>query len=203
MKRLLILALVGALALSIAGPAAAKKKKKKEKPPAPVELQYFLRATESCNDGPFLSLTDAEDVDCVYGDTVLNPIYGGAGVLDPVLHYPAVDGLPLTLDPSRKVAASISTRGWNSTGAGISDWTFTLIATVGGEEKEIATHSASQTTGPAETNVLEFEMELDPAVAGTVTEELRLDIYIEGVLVGGRGVEHDEPVSSIIVPAFE
>lgn len=206
MKRIITLALVAVLALSIIGPAdAAKKKKKKKRRAVPIELQYFLRAPESCNDGPFLSLTDGEDADCVYGDTILNPVYGATGgaLADPVLHYPAVDGVPLRLDPSRKVSAAISTRGWNNTGAGVSDWTFTLIATIAGEEKEIGTHSASQQTGPADPKVLEFEMEIDPATAGAVVEEIRLDIYIEGVLIGGRGVEHDEPVSSITIPAFK
>lgn len=202
MKKLVALMLVGLLALAVVAPAAAAKKKKKKKP-VPVELQYFLRATESCNEGPFLSLEDAEDVDCVYVDMTLNPVYGATGLIDPVLHYPAVDGLPITLDPSRPVAASISTRGWNQTGVGASEWTFTLIATIEGEEKEIATHSESQVTGPADASVLEFEMELDPeATTGAVAEELRLDIYIEGPVVA-RGVEHDEPVSSIVVPAFE
>lgn len=204
MKKLLIFGAVAALVLGLLGPADAKKKKKKPPAPVPIELQYFLRATESCGDGPFLSLTDAEDVDCVYGDAALNPVYGATGgLVDPVLHYPAQDGLPLKLDPSRPVTAAISTRGWNSTGAGISEWTFTLIATIGGEEKEIATHSLSQTTGPSEVKVEEFEMELDAALDGAVVEAIRLDIYVEGVMVAGRGVEHDEPVSSIKIPAFQ
>lgn len=101
----------------------AKKKKPKKLPaPVPAALQFFLRSDADCA-APFLSLTDAEDGDCIYDDDVDNDEDGAA------------DGVPLTLDTMPKVTT------------------------------------------------------LDSAPAGAT--------------VGGRGVEHDEPVSSIQVPALQ
>lgn len=208
MRKIVTLALAGLLAFALLGPASAAKKKKPKKPPAPVpvELQFFLRAEESCAEA-YLSLTDGEDVDCLYSDSFLNPLYagpvGGATGIDPVIHYTAADGVPLTLDTTRKVAASIATRGWNQTGVGVSEWEFALVGEVAGEEKVLATHTVSTTTGPAEPSLLEFEMELDPALAGAVVDTLRLDVMIDGTFVGGRGIEHDEPASTIKVPALK
>lgn len=209
MKKVVTIALAGLLAVSLLGPASAAKKKKPKKPPAPapVELQYFLRAEASCTEA-FLSLTDAEDVDCVYGDTALNPVYEATQTVplvgtDPWMHYPAADGVPFTLDPTRKVVASISTRGWNGTGAGDAEFQFVLVGQIAGEEKELATHTESGSFGAGETKAMEFEMTLDPALAGSMIEALRLDIYVGGTPVAGRGIEHDEPVSSIKVPALQ
>lgn len=207
MKKIVVFLLVGLLGLSLVGPAAAKKKKPKSPPaPAPVELQFFLRATESCADA-FLSLTDAEDVDCVYIDTAANPVYAQSGgtpaATDPWMHYPAADGVPFTLDPARKVVAAIATRGANGTGAGPTSFEFKLMGQIAGEEKELATHTESGTFGPGEVKLMEFEMALDPALTGAVVEALRLDVYIDGAPILGRGIEHDDPVSSIKVPALK
>lgn len=202
MKKIVIFLLVGLLGVAVLGPAAAKKKKpKKPAAPAPVELQYFLRAPESCTDA-FLSLTDGTDADCVYVDSATNAAATAAG-LDAWMHYPAVDGLPLTLDTARKVVATIATRGANGTGAGPTSFEFKLIGTIAGEEKELATHTESGTFGPGEIKTMEFEMTLDPALAGAVLEGLRFDIYVDGPALVGRGIEHDEPVSSIKVPALK
>lgn len=207
MKKTITVALAVMLAIAVLGPASAAKKKKPKKPaPAPVELQFFLRAEASCAEA-FLSLTDGEDVDCVYGDQPLNPVYantqGTPAETDPYLHYPAADGVPLTLDTSRKVTAAITTRGWNGTGAGEAEFQFTLVGEIAGEEKELGAYTHSGTFGPGEFAVMEFEMALDPALAGAVVDALRLDVYIDGVNVMGRGIEHDEPVSSIKVPALK
>lgn len=206
MKKTLTLALAALLAIALLGPASAAKKKKPKKPPAPVpvELQYFLRAPESCTDA-FLSLTDGEDADCVYVDSGLNPVYAATEglIADPVMHYPAADGVPFTLDPARKVIAAIATRGANGAGAGPTSFDFVLIGEIAGEEKELATHTESGTFGPGEVKTMEFEMDLDPALAGAVVDALRLEIYVDGGLVGGRGIEHDAPVSSIKVPALQ
>ncbi|HEX2057336.1 MAG TPA: hypothetical protein VHI71_03115 [Actinomycetota bacterium] len=205
MKKLVTFALVGALAVGLLGPAEAKKKKK-PKAPAAVELQFFLRAPDSCAEA-FLSLTDAEDADCVYIDQPLNPVYAQTGgtpaETDPWFHYPAADGVPLTLDPSRKVIASITSRGANGTGAGSADFHFVLVGEIAGEEKELATHTESRSFAPGEYATMEFEMELDPALAGAVVDALRLDVLVDGVTLVGRGIEHDEPPSFIKVPALQ
>lgn len=201
MKKILVLLVVGALAVGVLGPAAAKKKKK-PKAPVPVELQYFLRTDADCA-APFLSLKDAEDGDCIYGDGGLADVYSQSGLLDMTSHYVAADGLPVTLDPTRHVTGEVAIRGWNGTGVGAAEIEFTLIATIAGEEKELGTYSESYTAGPQETKVIAFEMTLDPALAGATVEALTLDVNAHGVTVGGRGVEHDEPVSSIQVPALQ
>lgn len=210
MKKIVIVALATLLLVALLGPASAAKKKKKPKTPpapAPVELQFFLRAEADCAEA-FLSLTDAEDVDCVYGDTAINPVYGATQTVpvigtDPWLHYPAADGVPFTLDPTRKVAATIATRGWNGTGAGDVEFQFVLVGEIAGEEKELGTHTQPGTYGPGDVATMEFEIALDPALAGAVVDALRLDVYIDGAPVAGRGIEHDEPVSSIKVPALQ
>lgn len=203
MRKIVIFMLVGLLGVAVLGPAAAKKKKpKKPAAPVPVELQYFLRAPESCTTDSFLSLTDGTDADCVYVDSATNAVATAAG-LDAWMHYPAVDGLPLTLDTARKVVATIATRGANGTGAGPTSFEFVLVGTVAGEEKELARHTESGTFGPGEIKTMEFEMTLDPALAGAILEGLRLDVYVEGPALVGRGIEHDEPVSSIKVPALK
>lgn len=203
LKKIVTLMMVGLLAVGVLGPASAKKKKPKKPPaPTPVELQFFLRSDADCA-APFLSLTDAEDGDCIYGDDGLADVYQDSGLLDMVDHYVAADGVPLTLDPTRKVTGSIGIRGWNGTGVGAAEIEITLIATIAGEEKELGTYSESYTAGPQETKTITFEMAPDAALAGAVVEGLQLDVYAHGTVVGGRGVEHDEPVSFIKVPALQ
>ncbi|MDQ3981881.1 MAG: hypothetical protein M3271_04285, partial [Actinomycetota bacterium] len=110
MKKTITLVLVGLLAFAVVGPADAKKKKPKKPTAVPVEVQFFLHTDEDCA-APFLSLSDGEDVtDCFFGvDDMFNeypqaePAFG-----DPVDHYVASEGLPLTLDPSRKVTGTIT-----------------------------------------------------------------------------------------------
>lgn len=203
MKKLIVLGLVSGLVLGVFGPADAKKKKKKPAAPVPVELQFFLRTNGDC-DAPFLSLTDGEDGDCVYGDGgIVGEVYQETGLLDMVNHYAATDGLPLQLDTSRPLAGSIGVRGWNGAGVGQAEVEFTLFGTIAGEEVELGTYSESYTAGPQETTVFELNVELDAKYAGATVEGLKLDVYIHGATIGGRGVEHDEPVSFIKVPALQ
>lgn len=201
MRKVIVMLLVVALGLSIAAPATAKKKKKKVKP-VPVELEFFLRMDADC-EAPFLSLTDGEDGDCIYGDGSLNDFYQESGLLDTVAHYVAADGLPLKLDPSRPLGGSIAIRGWNGAGVGAAEIDITLFGTIAGEDVELATYSESYTAGPQEIKVIELDLELNPEFAGAVVEGLTLDVFAHGMTLGGRGVEHDEPISLIKVPAFK
>jgi hypothetical protein len=201
-KKTIILVLVAILGISLIGPATAKRKKRKPKAPVPVELPYFLRMDAECT-APSLSLVDAEDPDCVYGDGGLADAYQEAGLLDMVAHYVAADGLPFVLDTARHVTGSIGIRGWNGAGVGDAQVDITLFGTIAGEEVELGTYSEAYTPLPQETKVIELDLEIDPAFAGATIEGLKLDIYSHGLTLGGRGVEHDEPVSMIKVPALK
>lgn len=203
MKRFVVLALTAALVVGLLGPADAKKKKPKPpKAPTPIELQFLLRMDADCV-APFLSLTDAEDGDCVYGDGGVNDVYLESGVLDPVMHYVAADGLPLTLDASRHVTGSIGLRGWNGSGVGPAEIDIVLFGTIAGEEVQLASYQESYTAGPDETKIITLDLAIDPKFAGAIVEGLKLDVYSHGPTAGGRGVEHDEPLSFIKIPALQ
>jgi hypothetical protein len=101
------------------------------------------------------------------------------------------------------VTGSISLRGWNGAGVGAAEIDLTLIATIAGEEVELGSYQESYTAGPQETKVITLDLALDPKFAGAVVEGLKLDVFSHGNTAGGRGVEQDEPVSSITIPAFQ
>ncbi|MEA2452647.1 MAG: hypothetical protein QOG04_1357 [Actinomycetota bacterium] len=200
MKRFLVLALSASLVLGVIGVAEAKKKKPKA--PVPVSLQFFLRADADCV-APTLSLTDGEDGDCIYGDGGLNDLYLQSGALDPVMHYVASDGLPLTLDAGRHITGTIGLRGWNGAGVGSAQVDIVLFGTIAGEEVELGSYQETYTAGPQEVKAIALDLVIDPKFAGAIVSALKLDVYSHGQTAGGRGVEHDEPISSITIPAFK
>jgi hypothetical protein len=201
MKKVVTLAVVAALALVVIGPADAKKKKPKKA--RPVAVQYFLRTAEDCA-APFLSTTDGEDVDCVYGETGFSAVGEAAG-RDWSMTYVASDGVPLVLDAAGKVTGAMSVRGWNSAGGiGEAEVDLVLTATIAGEEKEIGTFNHAYTAGPAHVENIEFEMALDPALAGVAVEGLSLNFYSHGLTLGGRGIEHDDAtIPTITIPTLK
>ena len=202
MKKLMTFSLVAVLAFGLLAPAEAKKKKPKPAP-APVELQFFMRADEGC-EAPYLSLTaGTADDSCYYGVNDMfneypsNPLAG-----DPVDHYVATDGVPFTIDPTRKVTGTVEISAWNGLGMGAGEVDVTLLGTIAGEEKELGTFHEAYTGEPDTNHVSNFEIELDPALAGVVIEGLTLDVYVHGVVVGGRGPEHNG-LSFVKVPAIQ
>lgn len=199
MKRFFVLALSASLLVGVLGVAEAKKKKPKKA--AATQVQFFLRSDADCL-APFLSITDAEDPDCIYGDGGFNDLYTETGLLDTTNHYVASDGLPLKLDVGRHVTGIIGLRGWNGSGVGPAEIDIKLIGTIAGEEVELATYSEAYTAGPQETKTITLDLAIDPKFTGAILEGLKLDVYSHGMTAGGRGVEHDEPVSSITIPAF-
>lgn len=68
---------------------------------------------------------------------------------------------------------------------------------------ELGSYSETYTAGPQETHAIQLDMPLDPKFAGVTVDSLKLDIYSHATRVGGRGVEHDDPVSFITIPAFQ
>ena len=202
MKKIAIFALASVLAFGLLGPAAAKKKKKPPAP-APVEAQFFLRADTDCPE-PFLSTTAGTADDwCYYGmNDTFNETGPAAVSGDPVDHYVAVDGVPLTLDPTRKVTGSITISGWAGTGVGNAELDVALIGTIAGEEVVLGTFAESYSGQPNTNHVSEFEMVLDPALAGAVVEGLTLDVHSHGVTIFGRGAEHNGQ-SWIKVPGLQ
>jgi hypothetical protein len=209
-RKTITLMLVAVLALAVTGPVAAKKKKKPR--PAPVDVQYFLRTGEGCELS--LSLTDGEDAsDCFYGvDDMFNEypqLQGNAVFAEGTDHYIAAEGLPLTLDPTRKATGTISIRAYGAPGTltfgiGNAEVDLTLKATVAGEEKELGTFTHAYTAGPNHVEVVEFEIPIDPAFAGVVAEGLTLDVWTHGTVLFGRGIEHDSEIPpSIKVPALK
>ena len=204
MKKTITLALAAVLAFALLGPAEAKKKKPKKPPaPAPVEVQFFLRADTDCPETYLSTTAGTADDSCYFGVNDMfnelgeNPIGG-----DPVRHYAATDGVPLTLDPTRKVTGTITVSGWSGTGLGNAELDVTLLATIAGEEKVLGTFTESY-TGEANTDhVSTFEIVLDPSFAGAVAETLTLDVNAHGVTLFGRGVEHNGQ-SFIKVPALK
>ena len=202
-KKIVTLGLVGLLALGLLSPASAAKKKKKPKAPVPVEVQFFLRADDGCPE-PYLS-TEAGSADgfCYYGvDDMFNEYGADAAFGDPVDHYVATDGVPLKLDPARKVTGSITISGWAGTGIGPAELDVTLKGTIAGEEKVLGTFAESYTGEPNVDHVSEFEITIDPALAGAVLDGLTLDVYSHGTTLFGRGAEHNGQ-SFIKVPAFQ
>jgi hypothetical protein len=204
LKKVAIFVLAGVLAFGLLGPAAAKKKKPK-KPPAlaPVEVQFFLRADTDCPEAYLSTTAGSEDDWCYYG---LNDTFNETGPEavsgDPVDHYVAVDGVPLTLDPTRKVTGSLTISGWAGTGVGNAELDVALLATIGGEEKTLGTFAESYSGEPNTNHVAAFEIEIDPALAGAVVESLTLDVHSHGMTVFGRGAEHNGQ-SWIKVPALQ
>ena len=213
MKKIITIALAGALTLAIVGPAVAKKKKPKT-PPAPtaVELQFFMRRADcgAADDFTHLSMTDADDVDCPGGDAMLYDVYNESGLIRPANVYPAIDGVPFTLDSTRKVSGSISIGGaltpgqLYGVGAGNVEVDIDLLASVGGGElSSLGTASGSFIQLPGQTTQFTYEIELDPALAGQAVSELALDVFIHGAGAGFPGmVVHDEK-SILKVPALK
>lgn len=207
MKKVVIGMLVAVLAASLVGPASAGKKKKKPKAPVPVETTFYMRrdACATDADNPHLSITDSgEDAECASSDQMLVDVYNESGLLDPSTPHAAVDGLPMAVDVARPAKGVISIRNWNGAGAGNVIVDIELLGTVGGEEMILGTFSESHLAVPAGAHTIEYEIDIDDALAGVTLDGLTLDVYVHGQTVGIAGmIEYDNPPSTISVPAFQ
>lgn len=226
MKRFLVLGLVAALVMGFMGPADAKKKKKKKPPavtaPASVDQKFYLRRS-ACDAEPAstsLSLKDGEDVACWWSDagilyealeTAFRPIVPEAA--DVVWQsYPAVDGLPLTIDASRPVTGEITLYNGSciedpvcspvSLTAGQAKLKVVLLGTTGGTESELGSFEESFIITPGSTHTSKIEIKLDPSVNGTVLETFRVKIFHGGAAYGPGGIEYEAPASFMMMPSF-
>jgi hypothetical protein len=206
-KRFVALVLAGLLAFVIAGPASSKKKPKPKPKLKKVSVQFFLHTEEGCSGQYLLTLADGEDAtDCFFGvDDMLNEYPEAEPAIgNPVDSYVASEGVPLTLDASRKVTGTMTLVGWAGTGVGDAEVDITLKATIAGEEKEIGTLNHAYSPGPEHAETVEFEFTIDPTLNKAVADTLALDVYTHGNVLFGRGIEHDSEVPpSLTVPALK
>lgn len=220
MRKLITLALVGLLAFCLVGPATAKKKKKPKKPPVPVvvpvDQKFYLRrdACATDADNTRLSLEDGEDGACSWDDAgAPNEVYRESGLVDTTTVFAAENGVPLTLDASKHVTGEITLYHAATcvvAGActptpinvGQAHFTVRVIATVGGEDKEIGVVEEEFTTTPGEPHVVKIDLAIDPALNGATVEGFRLEAFHGGQAIGPGGISYDDPASFVVVPAL-
>lgn len=220
MKKLITLALVGLLALCLVGPATAAKKKPKKKPKVPVvasvDQKFFLRrdACASDADNTRLSLEDGPDGACSWDDGgALHEVYRESGLVDPTTIFAAENGLPLTLDASKHVTGEITlyhdvtcivAGACTPTPINVGEAHFTarVVATVGGEDKEIGVVDEEFTTTPGATHVVKIDLAIDPALNGVTIDGFRLETFHGGQSIGPAGISYDDPASFLMVPAL-
>lgn len=221
MKRTAVSVLVLAmLAGALVAPADAKKKKKKA--PAPVALtasesKFFLRWPDDgaggCAGVPYMSIVDGEKATtCSNSAQPAQEALAAVGQDLVSYLFPAKDGVPATLDASRKITGEMVLRGTITAQAYVQ---LTLTGTVDGAEVTIAegettkgngavSNSASQSgvrqdlPGPAA--VVPVELAIDPALDKKTVTSLTLTATIRGVHRGG--FDYDRTPSHIIIPTF-
>jgi hypothetical protein len=212
MRKAIITALVlGLLAGSMALPAEAKKKKKK-KPPvvalAPTELKFFLHWDDDgaggCTGAQYMDLTDKEgDTGCSFTFQPAQEAFIASGAQDPLAYvWPATEGVPFTLDASRKIVIEWAMRANFAVNASVE---VKIEGTAGGELKEIAAGQSSTFNAAltGQTGPVALKLELDPnADLDKLTfDTLQLTSTIRGVCSCYEGREN--PGSFLVMPAFQ
>lgn len=217
MKRQIAVALILGLLVG-AGALPAEAKKKKKKPPVvtlvPAEAKYFLHwetdgTATGCGE-VYMSLTDSTgDSTCSTTTQAAQEVLMAAGE-DPITTvFIARDGVPVTLDASRKLTGEIVLRGTVSVDAYVE---VLLTGTVGGAEVEIATgetesgdgaasNSVQGTPLPGPAVVLPIEFDMNAAVDKLQASALTLTVTIRGVHRGG--IDYERNPSHIIIPTFQ
>lgn len=186
-------------------PAEAGKKKKK--PPAPVELKFFFHG-DACDDATFLlTLSDGPDASCWFTRSGLVYEAQLAAGDDPRTlgqTFVAAEGLPFVLDMSKKITGEITTSGFQGVlGAGQPTLEVTVLGTVGGEEKELGTHSETFTVGPTQQHTTILDLALDPALAGLGFDGFSVHVFTHGASFGHGVIEMEDPPSFIVVPTLQ
>ncbi|HEX2293691.1 MAG TPA: hypothetical protein VHN37_00085 [Actinomycetota bacterium] len=223
MKRAFAVSLmVAVVATSLLGPAEAAKKKKKPKTPKPpalvqVDQAMYLRGDGCDAAARALSVTDAADVDnCAHleGGAVNEYVPDGTmGPLDQPAQeeWPAIDGVPLTLDATKHVTGEIYTQGvfplvdssYPGLAAGNVKLTLRLVGETGGEEKTIGEFTEEWLAKPGDTyHTTVVDLVPDAAFNGQQFTSLKLITKIGGNSVGQTFYKLSTPSSFIKVPVL-
>lgn len=215
-RKWMVSALCLALVVGFLAPAEAAKKKKK-KPPAPVsaEQQMFLRGDACDAEARALSLTDGADAECIYTragllyDAIPESAPAPVGS-NPNHTWPAIDGVPLTLDATTPITGEIYTSGlfplvgdYPGISGGSVRLTVTLVGESGGEEKTIGEFVDEFTAVPGSAphaSMVEIAPEAD--LDGAEFTSLTLITRIGGASMGHGVYKLDNPSSFITVPTW-
>jgi hypothetical protein len=210
MKRVVVaLVATGLLAFTATAPAVARRKKPKPTAPVSVEQKLFLRQdSESCQTPhTFLSTTDGPDVACFYHDA--GAPYEVANQVQPIpTAVWAVEdaGVPFVFDTAKRITGEITLRGGDagagSVSAGQARFDLTVLATVGGEVREVGAVSETWTTTPGDVHVVKLDLAIDPAFAGRRVDAFRIDTTLRGAAIGPHTIELDDPAAVVVVPTL-
>lgn len=221
MKRIIAIALVGGLLGGLGfAPATAKKKKPKPKAkpkPVAVDVNYYMRRADCGGDDDAISLSVVDGPD---GGSGCGSAFAGApnelfiqGGDSPSSYvWPAIDGIPLTLNTAKDITGEITVHSFSGaptlpappyTSAGQATLVVNLTGTTGGESKVIGTASNSYLVTPDKgTYTTEFKMTPDKALEKAVFTELQLETYVRGTTALHGFFELDDPASFITVPTW-
>lgn len=220
MRKIIVLALVALMAVSLIGGAEAKKRKK-PKGPVSVDQKFYLRQDgDSCSAAHnFLSLTDGPDLACflVFGGAVYTAneaVSDGSGGQVPVAvsgseTWAMEDSLPIVLDTTKHLTGELVVRGGEiqdpapSASAGEAMFGMDITGEVAGEVKEIGTVEEDWTTSPGDKHVVKVDIAIDPAFAGVAFDSITLDTYMRGASIGPHTVELDNPAAYLIFPTIK
>ena len=222
MRRTTVALLVLALAVgALVAPAEAAKKKKKKAPPA-VELvasesKFFLRWPDDgaggCTAATYMSIVEGEKgTTCSSTAQPAQEVLAATGQTLVSYSFPAKDGVPLTLDASRKLTGEMVLRG-TVTVQGYAQ--LKLTGTVDGAEVTIAEGETAKANGalsnsaaaggarhdlPGPAAVVPVDLAIDGAFDKKQVTGLTLSVTIRGVHRGG--LDFDRTPSHIVVPTF-
>ena len=227
-KPLIALVALGLVAGAVAAPAQAKKKKKpKPKPPvsAPVQMDqkyYLVNTSGGClPEDMHLLLTPAEEGgSCgsrINGPvaTALDEATGTPCAETPVdtvcawQTYTASEGLPVTLDGTKKITGTIIVRSGKgvaenpaSLGAGPSTFNLALDATANGEAVVLGTFSSEYTVTPdKDAYEVPFELTIDPALDKAEVTALSVRLWNTGA--SSNHGHYEVNTSNIVLPIWK
>lgn len=227
-KPLIALVALGLVAGAVAAPAQAKKKKPKPKPPvaAPVQMDqtyYLVNTSDGClPEDMFLALAPAEGgsscgsriagppatVLAEAGDTPCTPD-SAAGVVCAWQTYTAAEGLPVTLDATKKLTGKIIVKSGKgvaqnpaSLGAGPTTFNMALDATANGQTVVLGTFSSDYTVTPdKDTYEVPFEIALDAALDKAEISALSVRLWNTGP--ASQHGYYEVNTSSIVLPIWK
>lgn len=222
MKRLIAVVVLGGLLGGIGfAPATAKKKPKPKRKPKIVakDVNYYLRRADCGGDDDAISLSIVDGPD---GGSGCGSAFAGApnelliqsGDSPSSYIWPAVDGIPLTLNTAKDVTGEITVQSFSGsptlpappyTSAGQATLVVNLTGTAAGESEPKAIGTASNTyivTPDTGSYTTEFTITPDKALEKAVFTELQLETYVRGATALHGFFELDDPASFITIPTW-